>query len=112
MFSALLPMNEQLRTGSRFRPWLAAGEGEVSLRELAFLVAMGAAAAVASTMLDLGLRVPGHAIVRTVLPLGLGLALAPRSGAGVLMSGSAGLTLAALRGAGVAGGGVGALTSL
>lgn len=45
--------------------------------------------------MDLDLRLPGHAILRAVVPLALGLALVPRRGAGSVMGGAALLTVLA-----------------
>jgi hypothetical protein len=77
------------------------------------LVLFGAGAGVATVALDLNLRVPGHAILRSLLPMALGLSLVPRRGGGTVMSIAA---CAAVLGLGTAGGGrvagPGALTSL
>src|SRR5690606_25269753 len=70
------------------------------------------AAAAATALLDLGWRIPGHAILRTVIPLAVGLALVPRRGSGMVMSATAGSGMLGLQAAGMAGGGAGALTSL
>lgn len=79
------------------------------------LAALGAFAAMSSACLDLGIqRVPGHAILRVVFPLALGLAVVPRRGAGTVMGGSALLSAVLLRMGGLQseGLGLGALTSL
>jgi hypothetical protein len=60
------------------------------------LIGMGALAAVVATM-KFGLGIPGNAILRPVLPIVLGLALVPRSGAGTTMSASALATLMLMR---------------
>lgn len=81
--------------------------------EMLFLVACGAAAAFASVYLDFRLRIPGHAILRAIFPMALGLAAVPRRGAGTVMGGSAlatGLVLGTVAPAG--GFSFGALTSL
>jgi hypothetical protein len=80
--------------------------------DLLILGLAGLAAAAATALLDFGVRVPGHAILRTVLPLALGMAFVPRRGSGLVMSASAGLGLMALRSVGLDGGGGGATTSL
>ena len=49
----------------------------------------GAAAASTTGFIRLGLRIPGHAIVLVVVPMALGLALAPRRLAGFVMSAGA-----------------------
>lgn len=85
---------------------------QTSALELVTLLGCGALAAVASTMLELNLRIPGHAIVRAVLPIALGLSLVPRRGAGTVMTASALLSLIVLSVLGLARVGSGALTSL
>ncbi|MCH5376794.1 MAG: hypothetical protein JJ992_22740 [Planctomycetes bacterium] len=80
--------------------------------ELAWLVLMGLAAAAGSILLDFKLKIPGHAILRCILPMTLGLAMVPRRGAGLIMAATAvggGLGLQMFR---LPGAGVGALTSL
>lgn len=108
MFSALLPASETLRDASRFRNITS---DKFRLADLGLLLGLGFVAAVATT-LDWKLRLPGHAILRTVLPLALGLALVPRRGSGFLLSGSAGVGALGLLAAGWPGAGVGAVTSL
>lgn len=79
------------------------------------LITVGALAAFSSVCLDLGIhRIPGHAILRVVLPITAGLALVPRRGAGTVMGGSALLTAMILRVGRLQseGLGFGALTSL
>ena len=80
--------------------------------ELGILLGLGAVAALTTVLLDFGLRLPGHAILRTTLPMVLGLALVPRRHAGAMMSIGA---LMAVLGMAIGGGrlpGVGAATSL
>lgn len=60
--------------------------------EWGVLLCCGAAAAVLSAVLDFGLKVPGHAILRAIAPIGIGMALVPRRGAGSAMAVSALLT--------------------
>lgn len=57
-------------------------------RELLILISAGVAAAALTTFLKLHLSLPGHAILKVVLPLSLGYAIAPRDYAGALMGGS------------------------
>ena len=86
--------------------------GAISALELLLLLSLGAVAALATVLLDFRLRIPGHAVLRSVFPMALGLVLVPRRFAGTIMGGSA-LATALL--AGVArgsGAGAGALTSL
>jgi len=98
--------------------------------EWLILISAGVLAACSSVFLDLEsaqaallqvtgiqmrqMRIPGHAILRVVFPMAVGLALVPRRGAGSVMASSAFLTgvslhLAGFKGEGL---GVGALTSL
>jgi hypothetical protein len=83
-----------LKTASRL-PTLTR-DVRVSATELATLFACGALAALAVGMLQIPLRVPGHAVLRAVLPMAFGLALVPRRSSGVVMSIAAGLTAAAM----------------
>lgn len=91
--------------------WRTSSSGTLSAVELGLLFGCGLFAAGAVVFVDLGVRIPGHAILRGVLPLGLGMALVPRRGSGLMMGGSAlaGLAGLALIGRGA---GVGASTSL
>jgi hypothetical protein len=66
----------------------------VSATEVILLIICGALSAVAVGMLHLRIGVPGHAILRGVLPMALGLALVPRRSAGMVMAAGAGLTSA------------------
>jgi hypothetical protein len=104
-----LTANPALRSRSRLRGLTAP---TFRAADLVILAACGLAAAAATTLLDMNLRIPGHAILRTVLPLAVGLALVPRLGSGVVMSAAAGLSILGCRLAGVEEGGAGALTSL
>lgn len=107
--SLLLPTHEGLRAGSRLRALTA---DQLRSIDVLVLVGAGLAAAAATALLDFGWRIPGHAILRTLLPLAVGLACVPRRGSGFIMSGAAGVGLLVLRALGVAGGGAGAFTSL
>ncbi|MHB8897437.1 MAG: hypothetical protein ACYC6Y_01680 [Thermoguttaceae bacterium] len=91
-----LAVHVGLAEGSRVR-WLASSEQRAAAWELAFLASCGVAAAGASVYLDLHLRIPGHAILRAIFPMVLGMALVPRSGAGTVMGASALLTGVAVR---------------
>jgi hypothetical protein len=109
--AALLSINEPLRRSSRLtiRPELR----DASLpRDVAVCLLAGVAAALAVGLLDLNLRIPGHAILRSILPVTAGMALAPRRLSGALIGGGALATSALLRWQGVAAVGWGALTSL
>lgn len=92
-------------------PSLARDARRISALEVVLLLLCGAAAAATVGYVKLGLRVPGHAIVLAVLPMTLGLSLAPRRLAGSIMS--AGAFGAATMMAGAGGSyGSGAMTSL
>jgi hypothetical protein len=81
--------------------------------EWLFLIGCGCFAAYASAYLDFRLRIPGHAILRAVFPMALGLAVVPRRGAGTVMGVSALLSGLGLRVLFPLGGfSLGALTSL
>ena len=110
-FSSLV-LHEGLSEGSRLRPLVSPGERTRAL-EFAFLAGCGFVAAVASGYLDFRLRIPGHAILRAVFPMALGLALVPRRGSGSVMGASALLTGLGMRTLLPMGGlSLGALTSL
>ena len=72
------------------------GAARISAAELACLLACGAMAALAIGLLHLSLRMPGHAILRGVLPMAMGLALVPRRSAGTVMAIGAGVTATAM----------------
>ena len=93
-------------------PSLARAGQRVSALELLVLLASGAAAAAAVGMAKLGLGIPGHSIVLAVLPLALGLSLAPRHLAGSVMSAGALGAAWMLQGAGMATFGSGSFVSL
>ena len=118
MPSAVLIPHEGLSEGSRLRRLTAPGE-RITEREVAFLLACGLLATIASTYVDISavlgfkLRLPGHAILRSVFPMVLGLAVVPRRGSGTVMGASALLTGLGLRAFFPTGGlSLGALTSL
>jgi hypothetical protein len=110
MLAGILRVHEGLLTSSRV-PVLSRRGHSLSLVEVAALLLVGAATAVLATSLDLHLRIPGHAIVRSVFPMAFGLALVPRGLAGTCMRAGALLTAGLLK-AGGAGVGPGALASL
>jgi hypothetical protein len=105
----LLPSHAELRPLSRVA---VADPAEQAAWEAAVLLLSGVGAACCVQFMDLDLRLPGHAILRTVIPLTLGFALAPRRMAGVAMSLSAAATTGGLWAAGFDHGGFGAMTSL
>jgi hypothetical protein len=83
-----------LRTASRL-PSLT-GDGSVSLAEITCLLACGSVAALAVGLVRIPMGIPGHAILRGVLPMALGLAVVPRQSAGMFMSFGAAMTAAAM----------------
>jgi len=93
-------------------PPIARFRERISTAELLLLFLCGAAAASATGFIRLGLRIPGHAIVLAVVPMALGLALAPRRLAGFVMSAGAFCTANALSIAGLTTYGSGAIVSL
>jgi hypothetical protein len=66
----------------------------VSAAEITILFICGVFSAVAVGMLHFRFGVPGHAILRSVLPMAIGIALVPRHSAGMVMAVGAGLTSA------------------
>lgn len=111
MHNAVLRLHGGLALNSRV-PALAREQENLRGMEILVLLGAGAVAALASTFLELGLRIPGSAILRAVFPMAFGLALAPRQFGGVVMGAGALTTTIALRAGGMGGLGVGALTSL
>ncbi len=86
--------------------------GGAMLSDLVILFGCGVIAAATSALVDLNLRLPGHAILKVVLPLSLGMALVPRRGSGVTMGAAAGASVLGMSLLGGSGIGPGALTSL
>ncbi len=73
---------------------------------------LGVVAACASVLPDWNLRVPGHAILRSVFPMALGFALAPRRFAGGVMASTGLVTALSLQSFGPFHIGLGGMTSL
>ncbi len=65
-----------------------------SAREIGLLVASGIVATLAMAMIHLNLRVPGHAILKPLLPISLGLAFVPRRVGGCIAGLAAAVTAA------------------
>ncbi len=86
--------------------------GQTAAAELSLLFLCGAAAASATGLIRLHLGIPGHAIVLAVVPMIVGLSLAPRRLGGFVMSAGAVGTAATLSLTGLASYGSGAFTSL
>lgn len=87
MFS--LSPHQGLREGSRLGWLTAPRDGDRHWLQLAILFGCGSLAAVATSQFDFSLRIPGHAILRAIFPMVLGLSLAPRRGGGTIMGLSA-----------------------
>jgi len=98
--------------GSSRLPVLAQEGDRLQAAELLLLMGAGVAAGVTTAFFDFGLRIPGHAIIRAVFPMALGLALAPRRGGGMVMGASALGSALVINVGGFAAIGFGALTSL
>ncbi|HKM70145.1 MAG TPA: hypothetical protein VJX94_08825, partial [Stellaceae bacterium] len=111
MPSGVLRVHEGLIASGRL-PSLARTGRAVSRAEIVALLLVGASAAVIGSLGELQLRVPGHAILRAVFPMALGLAIVPRRMGGCVMGGSACLTGMLLPFAGGRALGAGALASL
>ena len=109
-----LPRHPGLFSTTRLR-LIVSNESSATVLDWLILLTAGVLAACASTFLDLNIKqVPGHAILKVVFPMAMGLALVPRRGAGCTMATTAFLTgvslnLAGFKGEGI---GVGALASL
>lgn len=83
-----LALHEPLAAASRLSG-TAASIRDLSWAEPTVLVFLGFAAAYLTLFVDLDFRLPGHAILRSVFPFALGLALVPRRGAGTVMGSAA-----------------------
>lgn len=91
---------------------LISRDDRIAAAEFLTLLGAGACAAMATAWLDFGLRIPGHAIMRVVFPMSLGLALVPRRMSGLVMGGGALATAGTLAATGWAAIGLGAMSSL
>jgi len=108
----LLAWNPSLARASRLRPFAQDAEHAITRTETLVLLSCGALSAAAVLLVEFKLKVPGHAILRAVFPMSLGLALMPRRGAGTLMGLGAIATATVLLAGGHGKEGLGALTSL
>lgn len=111
MIANWFSVHDGLASAGRF-PAVTRMRERITASEIALLIFCGVAAAAASGLIKLGLRLPGHSIVLSMLPMALGLALAPRRLAGFIMSAGALSTAAAFNFAGIAHFGSGAFVSL
>jgi hypothetical protein len=111
MASLSLPIHPGLSAGSRFGVLTTPGARSAVLG-WGILLGLGLGTALATLFLRSPIRVPGHVILYTVLPLSLGLALVPRHLAGSVVSGSAFLLVLGFQWAGVPGMGLPAQLSM
>jgi hypothetical protein len=111
MVSDWFAVREGLVGAARFPP-LARPHHRISAIELLLLFSCGAVSAAAIAFVKLSLGIPGHSIVIAALPMTLGISLAPRQFAGVMMSAGAIGTASLLSLGGRATFGSGAFTSL
>lgn len=91
--------------------WRDQAGGRLALDEAVLLLICGIAAAMLTDLIEFKLRLPGHAILRAVLPLSIGMALVPRRGAGTIMGVASLATSLVLRSSGGSEGGLGSITS-
>ena len=110
MRTSTLAIHPGLAGSSRLRLLGRENEG-LSAADVLLLLGAGAAAAVAAALPHYGLKIPGHAIIRAVFPMALGLALAPRRMGGLVM-GAGALGSAMVISVGGVAIGLGAMTSL
>lgn len=111
MINQWFGIHDELATAGRF-PSIAKIRERISASEIILLLFCGGAAATASGLIKLGLRIPGHSIVLSMIPMALGLALAPRRLSGFIMSAGAFSTAVAFNHMGLAHFGSGAFISL
>lgn len=111
MFRDLLVIEPAL-VGSGRLPSLSQVKGGIRSIEIGCLLLLGFATAALATFVELNLRIPGHAIIRIVFPISLGLALVPRRGSGLVIGSVAMGSGLVLRGTGLGSAGMGAMTSL
>lgn len=111
MNKTLFATHEGLAASTRLPAHLRTSKGLFAL-EMGLLILAGATASLLTAYVNYKLRIPGHAILRAVLPMSLGLALVPRRMAGTVMGFSALVTMLILSAGSVATPGLGAITSL
>jgi hypothetical protein len=81
-------INDGLASAGRL-PSITRMKERISASEIALLLLCGAVAAAVNGLLRTGLRIPGNAIVLSMIPMALGLALAPRRLGGFIMGAGA-----------------------
>ncbi len=107
----MFAVHSGLQSGSRL-PVLSQESRGVRIAEWSVWITMGCVAAIVSALPDLALKMPGHAVVRSVFPMTLGLAIAPRHLGGAVMGASGLVTGLLLRAFNASDIGLGALTSM
>lgn len=98
MFNAFT-VKPELQSASRLPP--IARDARISAAEFACLVACGVIAALCVGLVQLPLRLPGHAILRGVLPMAMGFALVSRRSSGSVMSLATAITSTAMAAGGI-----------
>ena len=111
MSNKLFSIHDGLAASGRIQS-LARIRDHISAWEVFLLLICGSTAATAVELIRLGLRLPGHAILLSMIPMGLGLALAPRRSAGFVMSAGAFSTAIILSQTGLVRYGTGSFVSL
>ena len=111
MRSTILSIHPGLARNSRVHAWAREGQSS-EIAAMAVLLGAGVTAALATVFLDFSLRIPGHAILRVVFPMALGLSLAPVRMGGIVMGAAALGSVLMIKTGGMVTPGAGALTSL
>jgi hypothetical protein len=112
MSNNLFGIHDGLAAAGRIPSMTRTGE-RISAFEIALMLFFGAAAAASSGLLHPhGLRMPGNSIIFSLIPMALGLALAPRRHAGFIMGTGALGAAAVFNATGLAHYGSGAFISL
>ncbi|MEZ5943999.1 MAG: hypothetical protein R3C18_21595 [Planctomycetaceae bacterium] len=88
------------------------GGVSTGLRDAAWLIGISALTALCVAKLDFSLRIPGHAILRSIIPISFGLSLVPRRMSGFVLSAGAFGFMALFSLFGVGWPGFGAMTSM
>jgi len=111
MIDKLFGIHDGLATAGRI-PSITRIHERISAWEVFLLLLCGGTAAAAVELIKLGLRLPGHAILLSMIPMALGFALAPRRSAGFIMSAGALSTAVILSQTGIVRYGTGSFVSL
>jgi hypothetical protein len=104
-------IHDGLASAGRF-PLLVRIQQRITASEILLLLFFGAASAAAVGFIRTGLRFPGNSIILAMLPMVLGLAVAPRKNSGFIMGAGALGTAAIFGFSGIAHYGAGAFVSL